>query len=302
MEDNKGSYQEYILDWEFVVDIRTTSRRYMKCRQDEDGAVYAWDEEEEFWWLVKVPNVEHYRIREEVLMIAKMALKACPRLKELEIPYGVITDLKEMADNFDHEVKITQWLWPYDCTRTEELQREIDEGRTDEQGFVYSQDGKRLLKAVSCQWYKIPEGVEHIEPSAFVGCKFEQLEFPYTCKESLEIVQHYSSQVTGHVVIHDKPYEDDLFCSEVLPGELTWEDDDHVVYSKDRRRLLYAKPEFDKEEYEVPDGVIIICDDAFSDVHLERPLKLYVPRSIQRIYNDIFPEDYGGWIQFKDSK
>lgn len=36
MEDNNGSYKEYILNWEFVVDIQTTSRRYMKCRQDED--------------------------------------------------------------------------------------------------------------------------------------------------------------------------------------------------------------------------------------------------------------------------
>ena len=63
------------------------------------------------------------------------------------------------------------------------MEKEIAEGWTDEQGFVYSQDRKRLLKAPpKFKEYWIPEGVEKIDRLAFDHCLFEDLHIPYTCR------------------------------------------------------------------------------------------------------------------------
>lgn len=51
----------------------------------------------------------------------------------------------------------------------------------DSYGFVYSGDGKRLLKGTSVEGaYWIPEGVEEIEPGALIGCKIGTLHVPWT--------------------------------------------------------------------------------------------------------------------------
>jgi hypothetical protein len=51
----------------------------------------------------------------------------------------------------------------------------------DSYGFVYSADGKRLLKGANVEGaYWIPEGVEEIEPEALIGCKIGTLHIPWT--------------------------------------------------------------------------------------------------------------------------
>ena len=51
----------------------------------------------------------------------------------------------------------------------------------DNYGFIYSADGKRLLKGASVEGaYWIPEGVEEIEPDALIGCKIGTLHVPWT--------------------------------------------------------------------------------------------------------------------------
>lgn len=51
----------------------------------------------------------------------------------------------------------------------------------DSYGFVYSADGKRLLKGANVEGaYWIPEGVEEIEPGALIGCRIETLHVPWT--------------------------------------------------------------------------------------------------------------------------
>lgn len=48
-------------------------------------------------------------------------------------------------------------------------------------GFVYSADGKRLLKGANVEGaYWIPEGVEEIEPKALIGCRIGTLHVPWT--------------------------------------------------------------------------------------------------------------------------
>ena len=51
----------------------------------------------------------------------------------------------------------------------------------DSYGFVYSADGKRLLKGANVEGaYWIPEGVEEIEPGALIGCRIGTLHVPWT--------------------------------------------------------------------------------------------------------------------------
>ena len=48
-------------------------------------------------------------------------------------------------------------------------------------GFVYSGDGKRLLKGTNVNGaYWIPEGVEEIESGALLGCRIDTLHIPWT--------------------------------------------------------------------------------------------------------------------------
>ena len=51
----------------------------------------------------------------------------------------------------------------------------------DSYGFVYSADGKRMLKGANVEGsYWIPEGMEEIEPGALIGCKIGTLHVPWT--------------------------------------------------------------------------------------------------------------------------
>lgn len=56
---------------------------------------------------------------------------------------------------------------------------ETDRLWMDSYGFIYSADGKRLLKGASVEGaYWILEGVEEIEPGALIGCKIDTLHAP----------------------------------------------------------------------------------------------------------------------------
>ena len=47
-------------------------------------------------------------------------------------------------------------------------------------GFVYSGEGKRLLKGANVKGaYWIPEGVEEIDPGALIGCQIGTLHVPW---------------------------------------------------------------------------------------------------------------------------
>ena len=51
----------------------------------------------------------------------------------------------------------------------------------DDYGFIYSADGKKLIKGANVEGaYWIPEGVEEIEHGALVGCKISTLHVPWT--------------------------------------------------------------------------------------------------------------------------
>jgi hypothetical protein len=129
--------------------------------------------------LLKVPDVETFRIREGVWSIDEYAFEGCSRLREVDVPYTVtFFEDGHLAENAcmrhaPEGLKLNLWDCPYpeNCAIGDELKKKIANGRIDENGFVYSQDGKRLLKAGKrVEEYWIPEGVEQIERLAFIGC------------------------------------------------------------------------------------------------------------------------------------
>lgn len=164
--------------------------------------------------LVKAPNVKHYRIPESVYRIAANAFQGCTELTDIDVPYGVDDYEIEKALEHSHvKMRIHAWDWAYD-KRSEALEKEIAEGWTDEYGFVYSQDRKRLLKAANVEIYKIPEGVESIDRLAFAHCTFKELHMPYTCNlEKLlpeECPIFGSDRVQGSIHLWDRHYSEGL--------------------------------------------------------------------------------------------
>jgi hypothetical protein len=132
-------------------------------------------------------------------------------LEELDVPYMVDDfEIDNALKQCDHQFKVHLWNWSYNSKRSEQLEKEIAEGWTDEYGFVYSQDRKRLLKAANAEMYKIPEGVERIDRLAFVHCIIKELHIPYTCNlENLAPEESPilgSERVQGCIYYWDKPY------------------------------------------------------------------------------------------------
>lgn len=199
-------------------------------------------------------------------------------------------------ENCCRQVEIRVWNGPYEYARSKELEKEIAEGWTDEHGFVYSQDRKRLLKAAAnVGVYRIPEGVEQIDRLAFVNCTFEDLHIPYTCP--MDYLSEEESPVLGSgqgsVVIWDRPYaqEDRIANPIYISADAETINKDGVVYSNSGKRLLCAHSGFDEVAYYVPDGVETICDYAF--FFCKRFLTLSVPPSVRLIGDNLFGEGGG---------
>ena len=252
--------------------------------------------------LLKVPpDVERFRIREGVTNIDEWAFYGCMWLKEVDVPFTVMFfENGRLAEDacMRHAPKglrLNLWDWPYpeNCIISDELEEEIANGYRDEQGFVYSRDGKRLLKSAErVEEYWIPESVEKIERLAFLGCKFDTLHVPRSCSWEFRSEEEWaifgSERVIGCIVFWERPYAEQDMESDPLHAA----DDDrmidsfNVAYTKNGKRLLCARAEFNCPEYHVPDGVITICDHAF--FFYEQFLTLYIPPSVQIIGEDLF--------------
>lgn len=183
---------------------------------------------------------------------------------------------------------------------------DTDRLRIDRYGFVYSADGKRLLKGVNVEGaYWIPEGVEEIEPGALLGCKIGTLHVPWT----------------AHVHEHDQLVfsEDEEKNEELMPAvyfwtknyancdEETWAfeddgeyrvDENGVAYSLDGHRLLFVRYTFKALEYRVPNGVVTICSMAFATCR--QFVTLIIPRSVRLIGDFVFGPG-GGKIIVRDN-
>lgn len=141
--------------------------------------------------------------------------------------------------------------------------------------------------------------MERIERLAFIGCLFETLHVPYTCRLDQVSEDDYpvfgSERVAGCVIEWDKPYamEDEITNSLCISDYEGIIEKDFVRYSHNMKRLFGANIDFNENKYEVPDGVETICDMAFAIC--PKHLTLIIPHSVKVIGENMFGQ-YGGRI------
>ena len=182
------------------------------------------------------------------------------------------------------------------------LEKEIANGFVDELGAVYSKDRKRLLKCADVKNYKVKEGTETVDRLAFVGCdELEHLYLPYTCPEETFDAILGGTDVIGAISFWIMPYVDDDMNDDAswLEYDDVAIDEYDVAYTKNGKRLLFARIGFTNSDYYVPEGTVTICSNAFG--FCEQYVVLSVPSTVKVIGDDIFGNG-GGKIVFRDEK
>ena len=182
---------------------------------------------------------------------------------------------------------------------------EFDKLWMDRYGFVYSGDGKRLLKGANVEGaYWIPEGVEEIDPEALIGCRIGTLHIPWTVHvhEHDQLVfskdPEENEELMPAVYFWTKEYKNRDEETWAFEDEGEYRIDEHGVgYSLDGHRLLFARMSFKGEEYIVPDGVVTICSMAFGVCR--QFVTLIIPKSVRLIGDFIFGPG-GGRIEIRD--
>lgn len=176
---------------------------------------------------------------------------------------------------------------------------ESDQLWMDSYGFVYSADGKRLLKGANVERaYWIPEGVEDIEEGALIGCRIGTLHMPWTAHvheyEQLVFSENpeENEELMPAVYFWTKDYanRDEETCAFEDDGEYRV-DEYGVAYSLDGHRLLFSTVEFKDSEYRVPDGVTTVCSMAFAICR--QFVTLIIPRSVRLIGDLVFGPEGG---------
>ena len=173
-------------------------------------------------------------------------------------------------------------------------------------GFVYSADGRTLLKGSNVDGaYWIPEGVEEIEPEALIGCKIGTLHIPWTAHVheyeqlvfSKDPVENEELMPAVYFWLKDYSCRDEQ--TDAFEDEGEFRVDEHgVAYSLDGHRLLFVRYTFKASEYHVPDGVVTICSMAFATCR--QFVTLIIPRSVRLIGDFVFGPG-GGKIIVRDN-
>ena len=169
-----------------ALDYLTVSLESVMCAIDanltEKDAIYS----PTGAYLLQLPDVPRYRIKEGTLFICPGATRHCKRLRELDVPKNIV-DYGEILSDNPHRLKVKFWETYYDGTTDEEDDDSEDEPyKVDDYGVNYSHDGK-VLK--SCRlsfnetYYEVPDGVEEIDFGAFGICRhFLELSIPRSVK------------------------------------------------------------------------------------------------------------------------
>ena len=138
-------------------------------------------------YIIQIPDVEHYSIREGTLFISPMAAKHCTKLQKLDIPMSMIFDENSLLE-YPKGLMVKMWDTHYDGTPDEnDDDTEDTPFVVDDKGVAYSEDGKVLR---FCRYtfdgshYDVPEGVEEIEDFAFLSCRhYLELSIPRSVKK-----------------------------------------------------------------------------------------------------------------------
>ena len=133
-------------------------------------------------YIIQIPDVPHYRIKEGTLYISPMAARHCTQLKTLDIPAEMLFDNSSLRE-YPQGLKVKVWDTHYDGTPIEEEEDLNDDMPIfDEHEVGYSKDGKILTgcrHTFSGTRYEVPDGVEEIDDFAFLPCPhFVELSIP----------------------------------------------------------------------------------------------------------------------------
>lgn len=170
-----------------ALDFQSVSFETVVCAVDdsltEKDAIYSPSGN----YIIQIPDVPHYSIKEGTLFISPMAARHCAKLQQIDIPVGMIFDDSSLPE-YPQGLKVKVWDTHYDGTPFEDLEDiEFDEQyMIDGHGVGYSKDGKVLL---FCQhifnetWYEVPDGVEEIADYAFTSSRhYLELYIPRSVK------------------------------------------------------------------------------------------------------------------------
>ena len=138
-------------------------------------------------YIIQIPDVPHYSIKEGTLYVSPMAARNCTELQKLDIPVEMLFDNGSLRE-YPQGLKVKIWDTHYDGTPIEEEDDFNDDMPIfDDHEVGYSKDGKILT---GCRYtfndirYEVPDGVEEIEDFAFLACRHNvELSIPRSVKK-----------------------------------------------------------------------------------------------------------------------
>lgn len=154
-------------------------------------------------WLIQLPDIPYYRIKEGTCYISSLAARHCTQLLKLDIPVGMLFD-EDSLKEYPKGLKVKVWNTHYDGKPVDD-EENIDDIMPvfDEHNVGYSKDGKTLM---GCRYtfndtrYEVPDGVEEIDDFAFLPCRhFVELSIP----RSVRVIGDYIFGNGGQIVIRD---------------------------------------------------------------------------------------------------
>lgn len=138
-------------------------------------------------YIIQIPDVPHYSIKEGTLYISPMAARHCTQLQKLDIPVEMLFDESSLRE-YPKGLKVKVWDTHYDGTPVEcDDDLDDDMPEFDDHEVGYSKDGKILMgcrHTFNDTHYEVPDGVEEIDDGAFLPCRhYVELSIPRSVKK-----------------------------------------------------------------------------------------------------------------------
>ena len=156
-------------------------------------------------YILQIPDVPHYSIKEGTLVISPMAASHCTQLQKLDIPAEMLFDNSSLRE-YPKGLKVKVWETRYDGTPVDDDDddnADDDMPVFDEHEVGYSKDGKILMccrLTFNDTRYEVPDGVEQIDDFAFLASPhFVELSIP----RSVRVIGDSIFGNGGQIVIRD---------------------------------------------------------------------------------------------------
>ena len=137
-------------------------------------------------YIIQIPDVPYYRIKDGTLFISPMAAKHCTQLQQLDVPVDMIFNQNSLCE-YPEGLKVKVWETHYDGTPVDEEEDSDDDMPIfDKHDVGYSKDGKTLIgcrNTFNETHYEVPDGVKKIDDFAFLPCRhFVELSIPHSVR------------------------------------------------------------------------------------------------------------------------